>query len=70
MIELHDTFNNVIVSRHRSIGAAIKNQRRHLAAVKRANGENSYLTYGFRYSDGSSIEYEEIIQTQMELDNL
>ncbi len=40
---VYDTFNNVTRSRHRTIEAAVKAERKLLRAVKRANGQNSYL---------------------------
>lgn len=68
MITLHDTFNGHEISRHRSILAAVKAQRRHLARVRRANGPNSFLTYAFR-KNGKPFDADEITAAQMELDN-
>ena len=45
MYILKDTFNDRELSKHRTLEAAVKAQRKHLRAVKRANGESSYLTY-------------------------
>ena len=45
MYILTDTFNDRELSKHRTLEAAVKAQRKHLRAVKRANGESSYLTY-------------------------
>lgn len=45
MITLTDTFNNTVISRHRTILAAVRAERKHLRAVKRANGKDSFLTY-------------------------
>jgi hypothetical protein len=45
MYHLRDTFNGCLLSRHRTVEAAIRAQRRHLSAVRRANGPNSFLTY-------------------------
>ena len=45
MYILENTFRNCIISRHRTLEAAIRAQRRHLAAIQRANGPNSYMTY-------------------------
>ena len=68
-IKLIDTFNANHLSTHLSIMAAVKAQRRHLAAVKRANGQNSYLTYAFRYSDGTPVDGDEITAVRMDLDD-
>ncbi len=58
MITLTDTFNAVTISRHRSIRAAVLAQRRHLRAVRRMNGQNSYLTYRIAAEDGHDISQE------------
>lgn len=42
---LKDAFNNVVLSRHRTIEAAVRARKKHLQAVKKANGQNSYLDY-------------------------
>jgi len=43
--ELRDTFNDVRISRHRSLAASQAAMKKHLRAVRRHNGEQSYLTY-------------------------
>jgi hypothetical protein len=43
MYELIDTFNNIVISRHRTIKAAAKADNKHDRAVKRNNGPNSYI---------------------------
>ena len=45
MFTLTDTFNGVTISRHRTAKAAVRAQINHLRAVRKYNGENSYLTY-------------------------
>lgn len=40
---LHDTFNDRLISSHRTLEAAVKAQRKFSAAVRRANGGNSYI---------------------------
>lgn len=45
MYKLIDTFNNVLLSKHRTLRNAIIAKAKHLVAVKKANGQNSYLTY-------------------------
>ena len=67
-IEVIDTFNSRTISAHRTLAGAVKSQRRHLAAVQRRNGGNSYLTYAFRFADGSPVPPEEITQARMDLD--
>lgn len=68
MITLHDTFNGYLISRHRTLLAAVKAQRRHLARVRKANGANSYLTYSFR-ENGKPVDGGEITAAKMELDS-
>jgi hypothetical protein len=40
---LEDTFNGRVVSRHRTLEAAVRASYRFARAIRRANGENSYL---------------------------
>jgi hypothetical protein len=40
---LEDTFNGRVVSRHRSLEAAVRASYRFARAIRRANGENSYI---------------------------
>lgn len=67
-ILLIDTFNKVTISKHFTLRAALVAQRKHLALVKRVNGQNSYLTYGVKYSDGTPVDGDEITATIMQLD--
>ena len=43
MYELHDTFNDRLISSHRTLKAAVLAQRAHSSAVKSANGESSCI---------------------------
>jgi len=63
IIILTDTFNCRTISRHRTVRAAVKARRRHLRAVRRFNGANSYLTYSIRAGDGSDISDEVCAET-------
>jgi hypothetical protein len=56
MIILQDEFNRVQISRHRSVLAAVKAQQAHLKAVRRHNGSNSYLIYGFYCTTGDHTQ--------------
>jgi hypothetical protein len=40
---LRDTFNNRTISNHRSLEAAVKAEHKFSLAVKRANGQSSYI---------------------------
>ena len=55
MYILENTFRNCVISRHRTLEAAIRAQRRHLSSVRRANGPNSYMTYEITL-DGKRID--------------
>ena len=60
MYELYDTFNKRVVSRHRTLDAAVKADRRLQRAVKRGNGQSSYLPTEY-HKDGERLtddEYE------------
>lgn len=57
-ITLTDTFNKRVISTHRTVVAAVAKRRKHLRAVKRANGPSSYLTYSITAADGSDISDE------------
>jgi iron uptake system EfeUOB component EfeO/EfeM len=55
MITLIDTFNNVIISKHRNIQNAIKAMYKHIKGVQKYNSKDSYLTYEIRDSSGKKI---------------
>jgi len=55
MIKLTDTFNNRLISRHRSVAAAVTARDKHLRAVRKVNGRNSYLTYSITCDSGDDI---------------
>jgi len=51
----------IIVSRHRTLVAAIRAQAAHSRAVKRANGGNSYLPTSIReIRDGETVRIDEM----------
>ena len=65
-IILTDTFNNRILSQHRTVAAAVSARLANVRSIRRRNGSNSYLTYSITAADGSDIrddvEAEEINQ--------
>lgn len=63
MYILTDTFNGRELSRHRTIDAAVRAQRNHLRAVKRANEQDSYLTYSIT-RNGEPVEPNEIHEAE------
>ena len=67
-IQLWDSFNNVLISKHNTLEGAILKQRKHLKKVKKANGQNSYLTYSFKYASGQEVEQQSINRVKYILD--
>lgn len=67
MYTLTDTFNGVTISRHRTLERAVEAERRHLAAVRKANGKNSYLTYSIT-RDGEAIDPDDIWPIRQAID--
>jgi hypothetical protein len=58
MYALQDTFNNRVISRHRSIAAAAIADRKHQRAVKRHNGQASYIpTKIIDLDTGKSVDW-------------
>jgi len=55
MIHLIDTFNRRLISRHRSVDAAVRAEKKHLRQVRKANGQSAYLTYSIFDSEGRDI---------------
>jgi hypothetical protein len=52
---LHDTFNDYIISRHRTLEGAVRADLAHARAVKRFHGPNSYLPTEIR-RDGRRLD--------------
>ncbi len=57
MFALYDTLNDCTVSRHRTIAAAVKNQIKFNKAVKKRNGQNSYVPTAIIDRDGNDVTY-------------
>jgi len=64
MYTLIDTFNDRPLSRHRSLLAAVRAKGKHLRAIRRRNGENSYLTYEVTGPDGATVDYYDRINAE------
>ena len=67
-IQLWDSFNNVLISKHNTLEGAILKQRKHLKKVKKANSQNSYLTYSFKRVMEHEISEEIINEAKANLD--
>ena len=50
MISLIDPFNDFTISKHRNRNNAIKAMHKHIEAIQKHNGKNSYLTYEIKES--------------------
>jgi len=66
MFILRDTFNDVLISKHRTVLGAVKAQAKHIRAVRKHNGDNSYLTYSITSTDGNTDLYYEIAKAEDE----
>lgn len=51
---IYDTFNNRVISNHRTIEAAVKAESKFSARVKKANGRNSYIPTRIEVCDDSA----------------
>jgi hypothetical protein len=70
MISLIDTFNDVVISRHRDIENAIKAKHKHIKAIQKYNGKDSYLTYSIKDSSGKKVSNFDIESAELSLLNL
>ena len=52
---LVDTFNDAVISRHRTVEAAARAELKHDRAVKRANGPTSYIPTAI-LADGKLVD--------------
>lgn len=52
MVILTDIFNNVVISRHRSVYAAVRAKHKHMRAIKKRNGGNAYVWYKITCTKG------------------
>lgn len=60
---LHDTFNDYLISRHRTLEGAVKADLAHARAVRRANGASSYIPTEIR-CDGRRLDDEQMESMQ------
>tara|TARA_R110000782_G_scaffold129510_1_gene221072 strand:- start:1160 stop:1375 length:216 start_codon:yes stop_codon:yes gene_type:complete len=67
MINLIDTFNNVQISSHRTLEAAVKKQVAHYKALKKSNGQSCYLSYGYSDTSGAEVSENEIYAIEQDL---
>jgi len=55
MLYLIDTFNDVVISRHKTLAAMVRANKKHARMIRRANGESSYIPTEYRQADGSRL---------------
>jgi hypothetical protein len=60
---LHDTFNDYIISRHRTLEGAVRADLAHARAVRRHNGPTSYIPTEIR-CDGKRLDDDQIESAQ------
>jgi hypothetical protein len=68
MFELWDSFNDQLISRHRTVEAAVKARRAHARAVEAHNGPGSFIHYAI-LKDGKMVGEDEIDQVEDTLDH-
>lgn len=59
MITLTNTFNDSIISRHRTVEAAVAARIKHAKAISRRSA-GSYTTYSITDADGKPVDRDEI----------
>ena len=59
MIILTNTFSGAIISRHRTVTAAVAARSKHAKAIRKRSA-GSYTTYSITNNDGSPVSREEI----------
>lgn len=61
MYRLFDTFSNCTISRHRTLEAAARADKRHQRMIRRANGQSSYIPTAYRNDDLTPISDDEYL---------
>lgn len=63
MFTLTDTFNDRPISRHHTLAAAVRAQSAHSRAVKRRNGENSYIPTAV-FESGKPVNAQALLEAE------
>ncbi len=58
MIILTDTFNSKVLSRHRTVRAAVEARIKHARSLKHHQGDTSYVTYAITSTDDRDVSHE------------
>ena len=66
MYELYDTFNDHLISKHRTLAGAVRAQSKHLRSLRRREGSGSYVTYSIGH-DGKAVCENEIMAAEQEV---
>lgn len=64
MFTLTDSFNSCIISRHRTLLAAVRAKSKHLRAIRRRCGPSSYVTYEITGPAGAAVDYYDRINAE------
>jgi hypothetical protein len=64
MFTLNDTFNNRIISNHRSLVAAAKAKYKHQLVIERRFGKGAYLTYEITNPDGQKVDEYDLMRAE------
>ena len=72
MYELYDTFNDRVISRHRTIKNAVRADIRLNRRIKKYHGQNSYIHTQILDHDGAPIidghpEYDQVWEAEKDL---
>ena len=68
MFKLIDTFNNTRISQHRTLEAAVKADIKHGKAVRRNNGQNSYIpTKIVNTETGETVDHDQVLRLRSTL---
>jgi hypothetical protein len=58
MITLKDLFNDTLISKHRSVKAAVNARDAHSRMIRRVNGKGAYIFYSIKSESGEDISEE------------
>lgn len=69
MIALFDSFNSRVISRHRTLAAAVLAHRKHARAVRRHNGLGAYIPVDYVDTrTGKRVDPDSLTETRLRCD--
>lgn len=66
---LLDTFNDRVISRHKTLEAAVRAEIKHDKAVKKHNGQSSYIPTDILTPDGAPVDADTYNEMRYRLGN-